>query len=73
MAFDLGSTLAARPSRISYCGLELWDNTMFPAVEAGLHDYASLVMLSSEAADEHAAKVRARVRVRAEVRVRVRI
>ena len=46
---------------------------MFPAVEAGLHDYASLVMLSSEAADEHAAKVRARVRVRAEVRVRVRI
>ena len=42
----------------SFCGLELWDNTMFPAAEVGLETFASLVMLSTDAADAHAAALK---------------
>ena len=37
----------------SFCSLELWDNTAFPATEVGLERYASLVLLSHEEADAH--------------------
>lgn len=46
-----------RDSPSAFCSLELWDNTLFPAAEVGLEAFASLVMLSPEAADAHAHKL----------------
>jgi hypothetical protein len=41
----------------TFCSLELWDNTQFPATELGLEQYASLVQFSHEEADEHMRKL----------------
>ena len=38
----------------SYCSLELWDNTHFPAAEVGLEQYAKLVAMSEAEAHHHA-------------------
>ena len=38
----------------SYSSLELWDNTMFPAVEIDLGKYSTLVLHTHEEADRHA-------------------
>ena len=46
-----------RDEPASFCGLEMWDNSVFPATECGMGEFAARVYMTDAEADAHAVKV----------------
>lgn len=47
----------------AYCSLEMWDNTIFPAVEVDLEKFSKLVLLSHEGAEEYRTSLEEKLRI----------